>query len=130
MEEMCVSVAPISRAPSLPCRPQSAERPLRLTFRRALLDRGRYSAATPAAAGSTAAPSPMQGTGEQATIQGTTTVTASRPSTRDRAMVIIRMKLLTTKRPFWHCGAHTAKPESASRRRLLVHDIVLFCRLW
>ena len=30
-----------------------------------------------------------------------------------RRAVGIRMRLPTTERRFWHCGAHTAKPESA-----------------
>ena len=35
------------------------------------------------------------------------------PSPRDRLKVGIRTTLLTTERRFWHCGDHTAKPESA-----------------
>ena len=31
-----------------------------------------------------------------------------------RRTMVIRMTLLTTERLFWHCGAHTARPESAS----------------
>ena len=40
----------------------------------------------------------------------------------------IRMTLLTTEGLFWHCGAHTAKPESASGRRFLITKIC--CFLW
>ena len=33
--------------------------------------------------------------------------------THARWTVVIRLALLTTERRFWHCGDHTAKPESA-----------------
>ena len=38
-----------------------------------------------------------------------------RQPTRDIRAVVIRMTLLPTARLFWHCGDHTAKPESAYR---------------
>ena len=38
------------------------------------------------------------------------------------------MTLLTTKRLFWHCGAHIAKPESALDDRFLIAEIC--CFLW
>ena len=40
----------------------------------------------------------------------------------------IRMALPTTERLVWHCGAHTAKPESASWRRFVITK--LCCFLW
>ena len=36
------------------------------------------------------------------------------------------MTLLTTERLFWHCGNHTAEPESASRGRFLITKNLLF----
>ena len=45
-----------------------------------------------------------------------------------RRTVGIRTTLLVTERLFWHCGAHTAKPESALHGRFLITKIC--CFLW
>ena len=43
-----------------------------------------------------------------------------------RRTVGIRMRLPTTERPFWHCGAHTAQPESAFQSRFRITKTCCF----
>ena len=45
-----------------------------------------------------------------------------------RRTVGIRLPLLATEQLFWHCGAHTAKPESAPGGRFLITKVC--CFLW
>ena len=43
-----------------------------------------------------------------------------------RRSMIVRMTLLPIERLFWHCGDHTAKPESAQSGRFLITKHLLF----